>query len=152
MDFWPHTGPERVFQHLMSQKPAGFASFRRCQLAGGGVWGGCIASVWWVYGWCMGYGVWGVGVLGVWCGAGRAGNDWGVVYPITSFDNFWEKVCPPNNQLRQTLGEGEKSIREFFTKIHRTPWDTSIIYIPIIPLFEGFSTFWHVILDEKRRR
>ena len=39
----------------------------------------------------MGYGVW--GVLGVWCGAGRAGNDWGVVYPITSFDNFWEKVC-----------------------------------------------------------
>ena len=142
----------------------------------GGVVGLCMVGVWLVYG------VW--GVLGVWCGAGRAGNDWGVVYPITSFDNFWEKVCVrgtgvANNQLRQTfgircgpqsastnfwekaypitsfdklLGEGEKSIREFFTKIHQTPWDTSIIYIPIIPLFEGFSTFWHAFLDEKRRR
>lgn len=63
---------------------------------------------------------------------------------------FGEGVA--HNQLRQTLGEGEKSIREFFTKIHQTPWDTSVIYIPIIPLFEGFSTFWHVFLDEKRRR
>lgn len=71
--------------------------------------------------------------------------------PITSFDNFWEKVWPTIS-FDKLLGEGEKSIREFFTKIHRTPWDTSIIYIPIIPLFEGFSTFWHVILDEKRRR
>ena len=126
--------------------------------------GVCIAGVWWVYGWCMGYGVW--GVLGVWCGDGRAGNCWGVVYPITSFDkllvgvcvrgtismtNFWEKVYPITS-FDKLLGEGEKSIREFFTKIHQTPWDTSIIYIPIIPLFEGFSTFWHVILDEKSRK
>jgi len=45
----------------------------------GGVVGLCMVGVWlvWVY-----------GVYGVWCGAGRAGNDWGVVYPITSFDKL----------------------------------------------------------------
>ena len=37
--FGPIRGPLRAVQHLMSQKPAGFASFRRCQLAGGEVWG-----------------------------------------------------------------------------------------------------------------
>lgn len=67
---------------------------------------------------------------------------------------FGGEVCGgvAGNQPEQLWGGGGKSIREFFTKIHQTPWDTSIIYIPIIPLFERFSTFWHVILDEKRRR
>lgn len=42
-------------------KPCGFASFRRCQLAGGGVWAGLWDCVWWVYSWCIGgmvCGVW----------------------------------------------------------------------------------------------
>lgn len=115
---------------------------------------GCEVGVWGI----LGAGL-AVCFLGTWC-------DGGVVYPIISLDNFLEKVCVrgtisltscwdkvyPNNSFDKLLGEGEKSIREFFTKIHRTPWDTSIIYIPIIPLFEVFSTFWNVILDEKRRR
>ena len=51
----------------------------------------------------MGYGVW--GVLGMWCGAGRAGNDWGVVYPITSFDKLLgEGVRAWNNQPDKFLG------------------------------------------------
>ena len=56
--FGPIRGPLRAVQHLMSQKPAGFASFRRCQLAGGEVWAGLWDCVWWVYG------VWGVGRVG----------------------------------------------------------------------------------------
>jgi len=47
----------------MSHKPCGFASFRRCQLAGGEVWAGLWDCVWWVYGGCIvGVGVWGMGV------------------------------------------------------------------------------------------
>lgn len=64
VDFWPHTGLMRAFQHLMRQKPCGFASFRRCQLAGEGC-----GAVLWEYGWCWGCG-WGLGVglcEFVWC-------------------------------------------------------------------------------------
>ena len=48
----PLRGRSRAFQHLMSQKPIGFASFRRCQLAGEGCGLGCrsmvgIGYAWW---------------------------------------------------------------------------------------------------------
>ena len=39
------------------------------------------------------------------CGAGRAGNDWGVVYPNNQLRQLLGEGAP-NNQLRQTFGEG----------------------------------------------
>ena len=60
-------------QHLMSPKPTGFASFRRCQLAGGEVWAGL--WVWWSERWVL----WsGVGVLAwAWCDGRVFGEGYG---------------------------------------------------------------------------
>lgn len=64
--FGPIRGRLRAFQHLMSQKPAGFASFRRCQLAGEGCGFGLRAFDW-CWGWVgLGLWVW----LWVWLGMG----------------------------------------------------------------------------------
>lgn len=59
----------------------------------------------------------------------------------------------PNNQLRQTFGRRLEEHKGIFHQNSSKCLELStFIYIPIIPLFEVFSTFWHVILDEKRRR
>ena len=52
--FGPIRGSLRAFQHLMSPKPTGFASFRRCQLAGEGCGTGCGMGL--VPGMCCGVG------------------------------------------------------------------------------------------------
>ena len=126
----PLRGRSRAFQHLMSQNLAvlpHFVAVNSQEEGYGWVYSGI------VYGGCMVVAGLGLG-CGSLCGAGRAGNDWGVVYPITSFDkllgggvcgtinltSFWDKVHPITS-FDKLLGGGEKSIREFFTKIHRTP-------------------------------
>ena len=77
----------------MSPKPTGFASFRRCQLAGGEVWAGLWDSVW-----VLGALVWG-GSIGVWAcfGACFFGGVWGSgavgmeyeMWLIIGLDKIW---------------------------------------------------------------
>ena len=88
-----------------------------------------------VVGLCVGAGCFGVlGVFGVVCG--RAGNDWGVVYPITSFDKL--------------LVEGEKSIREFFTTIHRNALSFLLLSIYLLYHFlKDFQLFGTYFLTKK---
>lgn len=58
---------------------------------------------------CLAYGV--LECLGVWR---MSGNQ------LLSVAGIGLK-CVSGNQPEQAFGEGEKSIREFFTKIHQTP-------------------------------
>lgn len=78
----------------MSPKPAGFASFRRCQLAGGEVWAGLWDSVW-----VLGCLVWGgsIGVCfrgvfgeGVW-DSGAVGVEY-EMWLIIGLDKIWRGV------------------------------------------------------------
>lgn len=50
VDFWPHTGLMRAFQHLMSPKTLRFCLISSLSTRRGGVWG-CAMGVWLVVFW-----------------------------------------------------------------------------------------------------
>ena len=137
--FGPIRGLLRAFQHLMSQKPYGFASFRRCQLAGGGAWGlGGSGALWcWVCVRVMGWVCDGVGDIQ------PTNRLWGWVYGVS--------VHPTH---KQALGIGRKSIRAFTTKIPVNPHYYKVfLYIHYNTFLRNFNRlasnswriFWLVI-------